>query len=58
MELKCADLMEGCQYKAVGSNEEEVLNKMWQHHQSAHPEDIEGEDEEEMKNEWRQHIQK
>ena len=36
MELKCNDLMEGCSYAATGNTEDEVLNKMWQHHKYAH----------------------
>lgn len=58
MELKCNDLMEGCTYVATGNTEEEVLSKMWQHHKSAHSEDIKDEDEMETKDEWRGRIKK
>lgn len=58
MELQCNDLMEGCTYKATGNNEEEILSKMWQHHKAAHPEDIDDEDEMEIKDEWRGYIKK
>ena len=58
MELKCDDLMKGCSYKAPGNTEDEVLNKMWQHHKSDHSEDIAEEDEMEIKDEWRGYIKK
>jgi len=56
MELKCNDLMEGCSYAATGNTEDEVLNKMWQHHKSAHS--AEDKDEIDMKDEWRGRIKK